>query len=62
MTSAITFCISGSYFAITASTFSLMVSSNIEASLRRLSLILDGPKKFSSTHGIPNFSSMTLHM
>ena len=52
----------GSYLAMTASTFALMLSSNSSASLRRLSLILVGPKKFSSIQGISYFSSMTLHM
>ena len=47
---------------MTCSTFSLMRSSNRSASLRRLSRIFVGPKKFSSIHGIPYFSSMTLHM
>ena len=61
-TSSITFCIIGSYLAMTFSTFSLIRSSNRSASFRRLSLIFVGPKKFSSIHGTPYFSSMTLHM
>ncbi|MNY55129.1 hypothetical protein D3C86_1910790 [compost metagenome] len=45
--------IAGLCFAIIFSQFSWIVSSNKAAIARRLSYVLEGPKKLYSIHGIP---------